>query len=73
MLSDILESAFGARSPECLVPRIGGGGVVQRQRDLPGQGAAELLLLSTLFVREGYPDDTLHGAGEEDGVCGEEI
>lgn len=48
----------------------GVGGVVQRQRDLPGQGAVELLLLSALFVREGYPDDPLHGAGPEDGVCG---
>ena len=48
----------------------GGGGVVQRQCDLPGQGAAELLLLSALLVREGYSDDSLHGAGEEDEVCG---
>lgn len=44
--------------------------MVQRQRDLPGQGAAELLLLQALLVCEGYPDETLHRAGEEDGVCG---
>jgi len=31
-----------------------------------------LLLLSALFLREGYPDDPLHGAREEDGVCGGE-
>ena len=39
--------------------------MVQRQCDIPGQGAAELLLLSALFVCEGYPDDTVHGAGAE--------
>ncbi len=33
---------------------------------------AELLLLSELFVCQGYSDDLLHGAGEEDGVCGGE-
>lgn len=44
--------------------------MVQRQCDLPGQGALELLLLSALFVREGYPDDSVHRAGEEDDVCG---
>jgi hypothetical protein len=31
-----------------------------------------LLLLSALFVCQGYSDDILHGAGEEDGVCGGE-
>ena len=29
-----------------------------------------MLLLQALFVCEGYTDDTLYGAGEEDGVCG---
>ena len=28
-----------------------------------------MLLLSELFFRQGYSDDLLHGAGEEDGVC----
>lgn len=55
---------------DCPDERPGGGGVVQRQCDIPGQGAAELLLLSALFVREGYSDDPVHGAGPEDGVCG---
>lgn len=27
------------------------------------------LLLSVLFFCEGYSDDSVHGAGEEDGVC----
>lgn len=44
--------------------------MAQRQCDLPGQDAAELLSLSTLFVREGYPDDSVHRAREEDEVCG---
>ena len=44
--------------------------MVQRQRDLPGQGEVELLLLSALFVCVGYSDDPVHGAGEEDGLCG---
>ena len=29
-----------------------------------------MLLLQALFVCEGYTDDFLYGAGEEDGVCG---
>ena len=29
-----------------------------------------MLLLSALFFCEGYTDDTLYGAGEEDEVCG---
>ncbi len=37
---------------------------------LSRQGAAELLLLSALFLHQGYPDDLLYCAGEEDGVCG---
>lgn len=28
------------------------------------------LLLSALFFCEGYSDDFVYGAGEEDGVCG---
>ena len=44
--------------------------MVQRQRDLPRQGAAQLLLLSALFVCEGHPDDFLHGTGPEDEVRG---
>ena len=43
--------------------------MVQRQRDLPGQGTTELLLLSALFLYQGHSDDTLYGAGEEDEVC----
>lgn len=34
------------------------------------KSAAELPLLQTLFVCEGYSDDPVHGTGEEDGVCG---
>lgn len=30
----------------------------------------QLLLLSPLFFHQRYSDDILHGAGEEDGVCG---
>ena len=45
---------------------------IQRHGHLSRQGAAELLLLSALFLREGYPNDPLHGARPEDGVCGGE-
>lgn len=44
--------------------------MVQRQSDLPGQGAAELLLLPALFLRKRHSGDPLHSAGTEDGVCG---
>ena len=36
----------------------------------PGQGSAELLLLSVLLFREGHPDNPLHSVGGEDEVCG---
>lgn len=45
-------------------------GIADRGAGICRQGALELLLLSALFFREGYPDDSLHGAGKEDGVCG---
>lgn len=33
------------------------------------QGTDKLLLLPSLFLHQGYPDDLLHSAGEEDEVC----
>ena len=33
-------------------------------------GETELLLLSALFFHQGYTDDTVYCAGEEDEVCG---